>query len=206
MYYISNINLKFQKMKKLIYLLTIVFLYSCEPNIGIPKNKKVYYKFSSSDFDRIPTKYNQLGNSNIYKNASGESIEIKNIFYRIDENIFLKGDLFGTDYYYDSLFIRLNINGSTNFDFDIDKFENDLLSYKIIMSQIFYINLPKDNNLLFEKNINTILYKKVAIFELSKEAVLNINNVKINKIYFDLKGGVVGLEDSLNNNQFWITN
>ena len=193
-------------MKKLIYLFTIVFLSSCEPNIGIPENKKVYYKLSTGDFDIIPTKYNQLGNITIYKNAIGQSIEIKNIFYRIDENIFLNGELFGTEYYNDRLFIRLNANSYTDFDFYISKFENDLLSYKIIISQIFYINLPKDNNLLFEKNINNVLYKKVAIFELSKEAILNINNVKINKIYFDLKGGVVGLEDSSNNNQFWITN
>ena len=193
-------------MKKLIYLFTIVFLFSCEPNIGIPENKKVYYKLSSGDFDRIPTKYNQLGNITIYKNAIGQSIEIKNIFYRIDENIFLNGELFGTEYYNDRLFIRLNVNSYTDFDFYISKFENDLLSYKIIIGQIFYINLPKDNNLLFEKNINNVLYKKVAIFELSKDAILNINNVKINKIYFDLKGGVIGLEDSSNNNQFWITN
>ena len=193
-------------MKKLIYLFTIVFLSSCEPTLGIPENKKVYYKLSSGDFDRIPTKYNQLGNITIYKNASGQSIEIKNIFYRIDENIFLNGELFGTEYYNDRLFIRLNANSYTDFDFYISKFENDLLSYKIIIGQIFYVNLPKDNNLLFEKNINNVLYKKVAIFELSKEAILNINNVKINKIYFDLKGGVIGLEDSSNNNQFWITN
>nr|WP_315200264.1 hypothetical protein [uncultured Flavobacterium sp.] len=193
-------------MKKLIYLLTIVFISSCEANIGIPENKKVYYKLNSIDFDRIPTKYSQLGNINIYKNSIGESIEIKNILYKIDENIFLNGELFGTEYYNDRLFIRLNINGNTDFDFYISKYENDLLSYKIIIGQIFNINLPKDNNLLFEKNINNILYKKVTLFELSKEAILNINNVKINKIYFDLKGGVVGLEDSSNNNQFWITN
>ena len=193
-------------MKKLIYLLIIVFLSSCELNVGIAENKKVYSKFKSSDFDVIPTKYSQIGNNNIYKNSSGERIEIKNDLYEINENVYLNGDYFGTEYYNDKLFIRLNIRGYIDLDFYISKLENDLLFYKIIIGQYFYINYPKDNNLLFEKNINNISYKKVMIFELSNEAVLNINNVKINKIYFDLKSGVIGLEDSLNNNQFWITN
>ncbi len=206
-------------MKKLIYLFIVVFFYSCTSNIGIPENRKIYYKFTSNDFENVPTKYSQIGNINVYKNSGGESISIKNDLYRITENTYLNGEIFGTEYYYDQLFIRLKFTANStnnNFDIEISKYEANTLNYKITTQnlgqnfstgQSFYISFPQENNLLVEKVINNILFKKVKVIELDQSAFLNINNnVKINKIYFDLNGGIIGLEDSLNNNQFWISN
>ena len=193
-------------MKNLIYLLTFVFFASCAEK-DIFENKKVYYKFNGSDFDNIPTKYSQIGSFTNYKNDNGESIEIKNVSYNLRENIYLTGELFDPVYYHDNLFISLSIKDQLVFDFYIDKFENNLLEYKIGIVQYYYLYYPKENDLLTEKFINNILYKKVRVFELSKDVIINISpTVTIDKIYFDLKAGVIGLEDSANNNQFWISN
>jgi hypothetical protein len=200
-------------MKKLIYSLNIVLLASCSFDGLIKENEKVHYKFNNSDYEMIPTKYNDLSSSTIYKNVKEESIEIKNSRYNIHENVYSNSQT-AIDYYHDNLYISLDCpskNGNIIFEFDINKFENEL-SYKITFwfsnfGQQFSIKSPSEDNVLIEKTINNITYKKVRIFKLSDNLFLETTNgLKINKFYFDLKSGIIGLENTLNNDQFWIVN
>lgn len=206
-------------MKKLIYLSISILICACSPSIGIPPNNKVYYKFTKIDYENIPTKYSQIGIINVYKNSSGESISVKNESYEIIENTYLNGEIFGTEYYYDQLFIRLRFSSfqvNNDFDIKIAKYNTNTLDYKISTQNLeqtlggsgryFFLSLPKEYNLLFEKVINNISFKKVKLLELDGAFLKISNGVNINKIYFDLKGGIIGLEDSSNNNQFWISN
>ncbi|MBP7172722.1 MAG: hypothetical protein KBA33_01465 [Cloacibacterium sp.] len=205
-------------------LLLLLLFISCN-RIGIPENKKVYYKFTAEDYKYIPDKYaNMKGSIITYKSSSNEEIQLKVEGYGLSENNYLKGQYFGTDYYNDGIGMTLKFLNASNdcakIIVDISKYENNVIGYNFNASGdnkffsggcggfIYYLNLPQDLGTLQKMTVNNITYAYVYTInciDISSFGDIYLNpNFQFDKIYFDLKQGVIGVKNANNQETYWI--
>lgn len=208
-------------MRKILPLLLL--LLSCERPQIIPDNEKIYYKFSQGDYENIPDRYRNTSIIYNFKSETGDTVELKSKFYNLDENRYSHGEYFGKEYYYDFISIRLQFSNSStdcpHMDIGISKSEEGKVGYYFTTMGITasgFCTGVNDQFILPDKKdftamtINKTVYNKVFVIDLeNRTGLADIycnSNFRLNKIYFDLKYGVIGIKNSLNQHTYWIQN
>lgn len=203
-------------MKRLI-IISILFslIVSCQPS-----DSEAYYNFNSLDYEFIPEQYQEIGKTFIFKNAQNEEVRIKPLFYTLNKN-FESGYGFGQptqteSYYYDDLWIQIElvdveipiesycdrivirINKSPYkglfVDLEIPTY-NELGCYTGGLSEFF----PFEG--LTQMVINNKTYSKVKIVTTNHYFTL-YNDSHIDKVYYDMDNGIIGFDDTQNNEEF----
>jgi len=195
-------------------------LFSCSLN---PEEDYPYHKFSISDFDYIPTFYNEIGKITTFRNQYNEDVRFETSLYRIEKkfsNSFNFVGNTGRSSYYDELYINILL-----LDMEIDEFQNyycqDIeikITKKYNGDLLHILSFPNYDGFCFgfvkifetpqrnteEVIINDKAYKKVIIFDVG--SITFYNNSTIHKVYYDLKHGIIGFDDTENDIQFRIVN
>ncbi|MBP7172720.1 MAG: hypothetical protein KBA33_01455 [Cloacibacterium sp.] len=159
-----------------------------------------------------------------YKSSSNEEIKLKVEGYGLSENNFVSGEYFGTDYYNDGIGIDLKFLNSSGdcarIGLGIAKSENNKVGYSFTVNgtyrffngacggKINYFNLPKDKEILESLTVNGTVYNSVFIIDcvgISSDNSIYLNkDFQFDKIYFDLKQGVIGVFNANNQEIYWI--
>jgi hypothetical protein len=209
-------------VKVLLLLTSLLVIYSCEPEIDIFGGNE-HFKFSASDEQYLFKEYNKVGEIREFINENNRIVNVEIERYQIERESsgFLSP---GKMYYYDNLVIILKlteINSDTcnKIIVSISKSKEGKLGcsisiptstenscggvkfqYKIPEPIEYEINEMKIGNITYENVINLdgteSLQKYLTFFEESE----------VNKVYFDLKKGIIGFDDSISNSKFRIKN
>lgn len=209
-------------MKKIVFLVLITLI-GCSP-----KDDTRVYKFSNSDYNFIPTIYSEVGQIFTFRNQFNEEVQLEvNDYYETRESggglSFSQGYL-GELFYYDVLYISLNIleagielegiseDVCNTFRIRISKSSTGSLVYKIKVpsyennscsSSAYPFSSPfEDLNLL---EIDNNFFGNVKILN-SNRALNFYEDSNIDVIYFDLKEGLLGFDDTENNEEYRIVN
>ena len=95
-------------MKNLLFLLILLFsLFSCSSDLD---ENYPYNKFSNSDFDYIPTFYEEIGKIIKFKNQYNEEVKMETSLYSIQKKFYNGLNFVGNTApfkYYDELYINL---------------------------------------------------------------------------------------------------
>lgn len=212
-------------MKNFLILSFILFLLLSCGRIGLPENQKVYYKFTSEDYKYIPDKYKSMqGNIVTYKSSINEEIKLKIDSYGLSENNYLNGQYFGKDYYNDIIGMTLKFVDSSadcgKIIVGIEKYKNNEIAYdfNVMGTDKFFnggcggtikrLNLPQDLGNLQSITVNNVTYNYVFTINcigISSDSDFYLNpNFQFDKIYFDLKQGVIGVKNAKNQETYWI--
>ena len=198
-------------MKKLILSFTILFcLLSCDINLG---DEPKYYNFNDSDYNYVPTVYEEIGKVITFKNELNEEIKLEVLDY--DFTIEQGGGIGQTKpvHTYDKLKIELKvIDSELGCDFktiEITKWGGYFITRIITRtSSDPCTNFAITEKLEFPYEVsnmqieNTIFDKVVTIFT-DAQPYFSANN-SFNNVYFDFKNGIIGFDDYENNTEFRI--
>lgn len=202
---------------KRIALISLIALIACSP-----KDDTKFYEFSNSDFDFLPTAYDEIGKIYTFRNQFGEEVQLEVVYYNVERESgggmsFSQGYL-GEFYYYQTLLIgvrflnadiegfpegycntlRIKVSktalGSLFYKVSIPSYENEYCTVNL-----FNFSSPFEDLIQFE--VNDHIFGNVKIFQAARAPNFYQNSM-INKVYFDLKQGVLGFDDISNNLEY----
>ena len=196
-------------MKKIITLLFIsVAIISCSLDL---EDDTPFYKFSNSDYEFIPTVYEEVGKVFEFENQLGsETIHLSVLDYHIEEAS--GGGISFTqsyteNYKYQRLWITIDLDnlsdggcGENVISFSIFKNKDDSVWDKITFPTS---PNPCSGSLLWFKSpfedfdvlaIDNRTFRKVKVIN-TENAFSFYDNSEIKKIYYDMKNGIIGFDD-----------
>src|SRR6056300_459612 len=201
------------------HILLCLFLLFCSCG---KEDEENYHKFTQDDYAYIPTVYKQEGKVRNYINQHNDTIKIRSGSYRLEKkfyntlaNIWTHGNS-GPSHYYDYLEVKI---GFTDFKptryMSIVIFKNQSsLTFqnnipgggKLCWGSINQWAMPEDKQYLTELSINTTTYKDVMAFASEPKNqddkgcyYLIADTVTPDKVYYSLKYGIIGFDDTKNN-------
>jgi hypothetical protein len=199
-------------MRTATHTLLCLFLLFCACG---KEDEENYHKFTQDDYNYIPTVYKEVGEVRHYINQHNDTIKIRGGSYFKDK--LPTSPLYGHFYYYDKLWITLHLLGyspTKYMSIEIFKDANNSLVHIVQISKSescrgswheYY--MPSDKQELTEMTLNTKVYKNVAV--LSGELLENqrddycyffiADTVTPDKVYYSLKYGIIGFDDTKNN-------
>ena len=202
------------KIKNYILFCFLFLFYCC---VGLEDDEGEYFKFTQDDYNYIPTVYKEVGKVRHYVNQHNDTIKIENRSYTPEKRS-AGGYFFGGTgsmfYYYDELCIKLRLIDFTPIkyiNFEVFKRANTSLINSIniptgrFCKAYYGWKIPEDKQVLTELTINNKTYKDVAIlFEEPKEFndgcyFFIADTVTPDKVYYSLKHGIIGFDDTKNN-------
>ncbi len=211
----------FKNRNTLLLLGLFLSLFSCSKE----DNEPPFYKFTNSDYEYIPTLYEDVGAVFTFKNELNEEVKIKVLDYTITKKsggglsgFFVGGGSSMSYHYFEKLEIDLEIIGVIS---PPKRISLEFYSvYKADPSRIgIWIHLPYFDGGFSRKNISPPFddglgeliiegnnYNKVKSFNNSYLFFKTGNNYPIDKVYYDFKHGLIGFDDTENNIQFRLVN
>lgn len=197
-------------MKRIFFVSFIIVAFvSCSMDFG--EDEPPFYKFTNSDYEYIPTAYEEVGKVFAFKNQLNADV----INLRVLDYYFEKASGGGMSftqsyseyYYYQRLWITIGLEDlggggceGNSIRFSIFKNKNGSVWDKIIFptspnpcsAALLWFKSPfEDFN---ELTVNDVNYRKVKVIT-TENAFSFYDNSKIKKIYYDLKEGVIGFDD-----------
>ncbi len=207
-------------MKTTLTLLISIFLLASSCNKE-DEPTSPYYKIEGTDYDYIPTVYNDIGKVISFKNQYDDEVKFEVLGYEIEKEFsscFLVSNCEGEDWYYDRLDIGIitqNCESCQGITISITKTPIDDLIHRIMLpgehsGNIKIFRTPSLTEYdISSMTINEITYNNVLTFEVSGEFVdfyTLYDESTIHKVYYDLNQGFIGFDDTENNLQFRIVN
>ena len=209
-------------VKNLLLLISLFLIYSCEPKIDIFGGNE-HYKFSNSDEIYLFKEYNNVREIRQFINENNRVVNIEIERYKIERKSsgFLSP---GKMYYYDNLVIifkltELNSDVCNKIIISISKSKDGKLDSSISIPTsfedtcggiMFQYKIPEPIEYeINEINIGNITYENVIILdgtESSRKYLSFFEESEVHNVYFDLKKGIIGFDDSVSNTKFRITN
>lgn len=211
-------------MKKLIIIVIAFLTYSSCGDLdwdGSPE----YYRFDPSDYEFIPVVYTDIGKIFKFKNNLNEEVSIKVSVFNYNkktnggwnwvggsstpiyytEQAFVGFDLLDVNFpnigvgYCDQLYISIEKqkNKTLNISLKIPVYTTFCSSTNLIITSPF--------NDFKVMTIDNVIYDKVKTFT-TKKNYLFFNQSTVNKLYYDLKMGIIGFDDMVNNVEYRIIN
>ena len=216
----KSLHMKKFRLTYYLFLISLTLFCSCETNIF---GESEYHKFSNLDYQYIPEVYKQTDKIIEFINQNNETVQLKNFSYRIVKESY--GGLLseGESFYYDKLWIQLILvdaySNCQNLDISISKSEKGDLFHRVTIPKftgtscggtVFQFRSPETTEYSkVDLTINNQVYNDVLVLE-SSGSINNYfsmyKNSTIHKIYYDLKYGVIGFDDTTNNLEFRIKN
>lgn len=214
-------------MKKnsfIIYFITIFTLCACDFSLENSYNELFdtnYYKFTAEDQEFLLSRYKEKGRITEFINQHNETVRFENSEYFINKES--NGSLLSSvnRYKYDKLWIQITLvdkgRSCATLRIQVSKRDdNSLIEHISIPSDTGIsclaagfqftlpdaLEIPKTN-----LNINGKTYTDVLIFEVSDAIIKQYTlykDAQIHKVYYDLKEGVIGFDDTINNLQYRI--
>ncbi len=209
-------NNKSKIMEKLLLTFLFIALFSCQP-VDNTKN----YTFSAGDYQYLPTVYDAPERKFLFKNELNETVELSVVSFS-QKTEYSGGSFGGSTSHpgnYESLIIELSITSETN----TNCIAKNISIYKVLDQsvKIFFENntMPYPCNSFFilqdiqspfeysSMNIGGTTYDKVVTFnyENNSDTPFFHKNYSFDKVYYDLKNGFVGFDDTVNNVHFKLT-
>ena len=196
-------NFKLLNMKRFLIIMTSILLFnSCELNSD---DSVEYYQFTESNYQFIPTIYNDVGKVFKFKNQFNEEVLIEVESYELTKE---KGGGIGTFYslhYYQSLEITLK---AINEDMSISNCSYSQIDFSNYNGDYFISRFWNEFKYEFpfeisQLTINNINYNKIITIS-NNNGLCFSSNYTIDTVYFDFKKGIIGFDDTENNIQFRI--
>ena len=202
---------------KRVALILLISLMACSV-----KDDTKHYKFSNSDYNFIPTVYSEEGQVFTYRNQLNEEVQVEVSYYNktresgggLSFSQGYQGELF----YYEVLsiglrFLEANVEGfpdgyCNTFQIRISKTAFETIFYKVSIPSYenntcygngFNFGSPFEDLQLFEINDN--VFGNVRVFHTNR-APNFYEDSAIDIVYFDLKNGILGFDDTTNNLQY----
>ena len=213
-----------RKRSFLLYFITIFMSYACD--FGLENTFKGlfdtrYYKFTTTDYSFLLPNYKEENKITEFVNQHNDIVRLQNSYYSITKET--DGGLLSDSkrYKHDKLWIELALidkgGNCATLSIQISKTDNNTLFQTVSIpsyskpscsGSTFYFNIPDalevpKTNL----NINGKTYNDVLVFEASGAITKHYTlykDSKIHKVYYDLKEGIIGFDDTTNNLQFRI--
>ncbi|WP_155810412.1 hypothetical protein [Polaribacter sp. Hel_I_88] len=209
-------------IKPLLLLTSLLIIYSCNPEIDIFGGNE-HFKFSSSDEIYLFKDYNKVGEIRQFINENNRIVNFEIERYKIEKES--SGFLSPAKmYYYDNLVIilkltEINSEVCNKIIISISKSKEGKLGNSISIPSStenscggikFQYKIPEPIEYeINEMKIGNITYESVLTFE-GKGGLINylsfFEKSEVNKVYFDLKKGIIGFDDSESNTKFRIMN
>lgn len=194
-------------MKNLFIIILTGLTFSCQPSDNTEN-----YTFTSEDYKYLPTVYESSERKFLFKNELKEEVELSIVSY-LQETEYSGGTFGGSTSHpgnYESLIIELSITSDTN---------TNCIAKKISI----YKTLDESLKIFFENNIapnpcsSTFLlqsietpfeYSTMTLGEITYDKVITFNyetntdtpffhkDYSFDKVYYDLKNGFVGFDDT----------
>ena len=200
-------------MKNLFLFILIGVAFSCQP-VDNTEN----YTFSEEDTQYLPKVYKELGKKIQFKNELNEIVELTVNAYD-QKTEFLQGGFSNSSSHpgnYESLIIELSITSETNTNCIAKKisiykvldeslkifFENNTIPYPC--SSSFILQSEQSPFQYSSMNIGGVTYDKVITFDYENivETPFFHKDYNFDKVYYDLKNGFVGFDDTAKNIHF----
>ncbi|MEZ4817304.1 MAG: hypothetical protein R2776_04960 [Flavobacteriaceae bacterium] len=196
-------------MKKLL-LLGLVFFIGCTPNTDV-----AFYEFNEEDYAFLPTVYENTQQA-VFRNQLDEEITIKVFRYAISKErvggISLSGNsspLVDVN----KLLLDFTVEGDHCSKFYLSFYKRESTVYSRFdlatggvpceIREVFQFETPYSN--LQNMSIGNKIYDKVLIIETQNPSSFS-QNYNLTKLYFDLKFGFIGFDDTQNNINYRIVN
>jgi len=198
------------------HLLLCLFLLFCSCG---KEDEENYHKFTQDDYNYIPTVYKEEGKVRNYINQHNDTIKIRSGSYTLEKahssDIFFGGQL----YYYDRLWIRLDFLNIINADatcryvyIKIFKQYDSALVYEIPIPGSnpcgrapFEYVMPYNKKDLKVLTVGTKTYNDVWELKISDKSYHSdsyftlADNVTLHTVYYSLKHGIIGFDDTKKN-------
>lgn len=199
-----------------IFALAMVLIASCGK-----ENTEPYYAFDSADYEFIPNNYEEIGTIYRFRNDNNHEIRIQVLYYNFnkefDNSYGFGQNGGGAGYFYDNLLIEIKLM-DFSVDGQIDGFCDRIYIHYFKYSDELYIETeiptyeaptclldgfndtsPFDN--LSTMEIGATVFNKVKTVETNSYFSL-YNDSQIDRLYFDFDHGIIGFDESQNNNQY----
>lgn len=203
-------------MRTATHILLCLFLLFCACG---KEDEENYHKFTQDDYNYIPTVYKEVGKVRHYINQHNDTIKIRSGSYAL-EKVFSSSVFFGEQLsYYDELWIRLDFLNIINavaacryVYIEIFKQYDGTLVYEIPIPGSnpcgrapFTHYMPHNKQDLTELTVGTKTYNDVWELKISDKSYHSdsyftlADNVTLHTVYYSLKYGIIGFDDTKNN-------